>query len=258
MRHLLKPFVRRFRNRRNLRLGLKSRDPFVITRELVGPGARVVFDVGAHEGLAARRYREMFPAATIHCFEPFPASFEKLTQAVAGLGGFELHAFALAAEEGQAEFSVNRNSATNSLLASDEAADIYWRGDTPKTVASLGVTTRTLDAFAAEQSIAALDVLKMDVQGGEYDVLRGARELLGRQAIGLIYMELITAPTYVGQRRIREYLELFDAAGYELFDFYNFGRRDGRLLQTDVIVVNSETLARFERRLRDPGSDPNA
>jgi FkbM family methyltransferase len=256
MRHLLKPLVRRFRNRRNLRLGLKSRDPFVITRELVGPGARLVFDVGAHEGLAARRYREIFPAATIHCFEPFPESFDRLGQAVAGLGAIELHAFALAAEEGQAAFSVNRNSATNSLLESDEAADVYWRGDTPKTVTSLSVTTRTLDAFAAEQSIAAIDVLKMDVQGGEYDVLRGAGDLLRRHAIGLIYMELITAPTYVGQHRMREYLELFDAVGYELFDFYNLGRGSGRLLQTDIIVVGPEILARFEQRLSNRGSDP--
>ena len=250
MRHLLKPLIRRHRNRRNLRLGLESRDPFVITRELVGPGARIVFDVGAHEGLAAKRYRELFPEATIHCFEPYPDSFEKLGRAVGGLGGIELHAFALAATEGEARFSVNRNSATNSLLASDENADIYWRGDTPKTLGDLSVTTRTLDAFAAEQSIPVIDILKMDIQGGEYEALRGARALLGRRAVGLIYMELITAPTYVGQHRIRDYLELFDTFGYELFDFYNFGRSHGRLLQTDVIVVSPETLASYERRLR--------
>lgn len=249
MRHLLKPLVTRYRQRRNLRLGLKSRDPFVIARELIGAGADMIFDVGAHEGLAAMRYRGLFPEATIHCFEPFPESFAKLERVAQGLAPIELHAVALAAADGQAEFSVNRNSATNSLLASDERSAVYWRGDTPRTVGSLSVATRTLDAFAAERSIAQIDVLKMDVQGGEYDVLLGASDLLGRQAIGLIYMELITAPTYVGQHRIREYLELFDSAGYELFDLYNFGRAHGRLLQTDVIIVSPQTLARHEQRL---------
>ena len=249
MRSFVKSLVRHYRKRRNLRLGLRSRDPFVIMRELQGPGAQVIFDVGAHVGLAALRYRELFPEAEIHCFEPYPESFAALEDAVADAGRIELHAFALAASDGEAEFSVNRNSATNSLLPCDERAEPYWRGDTPKPETTLAVPTRTLDSFAAERGIETIDVLKMDVQGAEFAVLEGARTLLGREAIGLVYMELITAPTYVGQRRISEYLALFDAFGYELFDFYNFGRSSGRLLQTDVIFVSPATLARYERRL---------
>jgi len=241
--------VLKHRKRRNLRLGLKSRDPFVIMRRLVDAEAPLILDVGAHIGLAATRFRELFPRATIHCFEPFPESFEILEKAVGELSPIQLHNLALAATEGQADFSVNRNSATNSLLASDDSAEMYWRSDAPSTTGTLTVPTASLDAFAREHSIAQIEILKMDVQGGEYDVLKGAAELLGRRAIGLIYMELITAPTYIGQRRIREYLELFDAVGYEVFDLYNFGRSDGRLLQTDVIVVSPETLARYEQRL---------
>lgn len=249
MRHLLKPLVTRYRKRRNLRLGLRSRDPFVITRELVGEDAATIFDIGAHVGLAAKRYRELFPRATIHCFEPFPESFEILSRSVGTLGPIELHQLALAASRGQADFSVNRNSATNSLLASDAGADVYWQTDTPQTLGKLRVTTRTLDDFVDEHSISSIDVLKMDVQGAEYDVLLGASNTLDRHAIRLIYMELITAPTYLGQHRIREYLELFDAAGYELFDLYNFGRSRGRLLQTDVILLSPDTLSLYEQRL---------
>lgn len=249
MRKLLKSAVRNHRKRKNLRLGLKSRDPFVIMRHLIGSETPLIFDVGAHVGLAALRYRELFPRASIHCFEPFPESFAQLKSTVGQLAPIELHNVALAAVDGQAEFSVNRNSATNSLLASDNDAPKYWRSDAPKTEATLTVPTITLQGFAREHSIDAVDILKMDVQGGEYEVLKGAGELLSSQAIGLIYMELITAPTYVGQHRMREYLDLFDAAGYELFDFYNLGRSNGRLIQTDVIVVNSETLERFEQRL---------
>jgi len=252
VRKALKSLVRRYRKRRNSRLGLESRDPFVVTRELTVAARPVIFDVGAHVGLAATRYRELFPEAPIHCFEPYPESFALLEAAVGALEPIELHAIALAEAEGEAEFSVNRNSATNSLLASDARAAVYWRGDTPRTTGTVTVRTATLDGFCAERSIAGIDILKMDVQGGEYEVLEGARGLLEREGIGLIYMELITAPTYVGQHRLREYLELFDAAGYELFDLYNFGRSLGRLLQTDVIVVSPDTLARYEEHLSGP------
>lgn len=248
MRKILKLAVRRHRQRKNLRLGLKSRDPFVIMRNLVAAETPLIIDAGAHVGLAAARFRELFPRAMIHCFEPFPESFERLKTSVGQRAPIELHKVALAAADGQAEFSVNRNSATNSLLASDQDAARYWRSDAPKTTNTLTVPTQALEEFARERKIDAIDILKMDVQGGEYEVLKGAAELLSRQAIGLIYMELITAPTYVGQHRMREYLDLFDAVGYELFDFYNLGRSNGRLIQTDVIFVSSAMLDRFEER----------
>ncbi len=210
----------------------------------------MIVDVGAHVGLAATRFRELFPEAMLHCFEPYPESFESLRAAAGGLHPIELHGMALASRSGQAKFTVNRNSATNSLLASDDRAEVYWRTDTPQTTGTMTVPVSTLDAFAREREIEHVDILKMDVQGGEYEVLEGARGLLEAGAIGLVYMELITAPTYVGQHRIREYLELFDAVGYELFDLYNFGRSGGRLLQTDVIVVSPAILKAHETRLR--------
>jgi FkbM family methyltransferase len=217
--------------------------------ELAGIQASLIFDVGAHEGLAAVRYRELFPGAKIYCFEPFPESFDRLSAAVSDCQPIELHQIALAETNGEASFSVNRNSATNSLLAADSNAAIYWRGDTPMTTGHVAVRTETLDAFCSARAITAIDVLKMDVQGGEFDVLQGAQGLLAQQAVGLVYMELIMAPTYVGQHRPREYLELFDRFGYELFDLYNFGRSDGRLLQTDVIFISPQVLASYEARL---------
>ena len=57
---------------------------------------------------------------------------------------------------------------------------------------------------------------------------------------------MITAPTYVGQRELHDYLALLDARGYQLFDFYNPARRDGRLIQADVIFVSSDLSDRYE------------
>jgi hypothetical protein len=60
-------------------------------------------------------------------------------------------------------------------------------------------------------------------------------------------MEMITAPTYVGQHDLHEYLGLFRSHGYVLFDFYNPVRRNGRLLQTDNLMVAEGFLAAHER-----------
>ena len=68
MARSLRAALRRFGRRR------KELDPYLATRELVTADAPVIFDVGANVGATARRYRALYPRATIHCFEPYPPS----------------------------------------------------------------------------------------------------------------------------------------------------------------------------------------
>lgn len=241
LRTALKKLARRLRGRS------AKRDPYLVTRELITTPRPVIFDVGANIGQTALHYRALFPGATIHCFEPFPPSFEQLRVAVGRDPHAQLHLLALAASSGSARLKVNRSAATNSLLPSDERAAHYWGGGLLDTEGEVEVVTRTLDEFCAAQGIGRVDVLKLDVQGAEYAVLEGARATLTAQRVDVLYMEVITAPTYVGQRELHDYLALLHERGYRLFDFYNPARRDGRLIQSDIIFVSEEFLDRYER-----------
>lgn len=107
------------------------------------------------------------------------------------------------------------------------------------------VATQTIDNFCRQRSIDHINILKMDVQGAEYAVLAGAREMLTRQLIDIVYMEVITVPVYVGRRKLHEYLAFFDSYDYELFDFYNPVRSNGLLIQTDNIMISSNFLKRI-------------
>jgi FkbM family methyltransferase len=233
---------------RALGLGSKRRDTeaFAAQRRLVRNERAVILDVGAHLGETAQRYRALFPHATIHCFEPFPASFAALSRTLAPDTRVQAHAVALGAAAGHGTLNVNRSSATNSLLRSDERAASYWGRDLLDTAATIEVPVTTLDLFCAERSIPRLDVLKLDVQGAEFEVLGGAAGLLRAQAIDVVYMEMIVAPTYVGQRDMHDYLGLFRSYGYVLFDFFNPVRKHGRLLQTDNLFVADSFLAAYE------------
>ncbi len=232
-------------------LGLRSKRPHVgafdVQRRLVRNEQAVIADVGAHLGQTARRYRRLFPQATLHCFEPFPASFDALSRGLANDPKLHAHQLALGAVPGRRSLNVNRSSATNSLLRSDDRAEAYWGRDVLVTDSSIDVAVTTLDAFCIERSLAHLDILKLDVQGAELDVLAGAERLLRGQAIDIVYMEMIVAPTYVGQRELHDYLSFFRAHGYVLFDFYNPVRKHGRLLQTDNLLVGEAFLAAYER-----------
>jgi FkbM family methyltransferase len=232
-------------------LGLRSKrrdaEAFAAQRRLVRNEQALILDVGAHHGETVQRYRALFPHATIHCFEPFPDSFAALRRTLAADTRVQAHAVALGAAAGRAGLNVNRSSATNSLLRSDERAASYWGRNLLDTAATIDVPLTTLDQFCAERSIARFDVLKLDVQGAEFEVLTGAARLLRAQAVDLVYMEMIVAPTYVGQRDMHDYLGLFRSHGYVLFDFYNPVRKHGRLLQTDNLFVADAFLAAYER-----------
>ena len=230
----------------------RSRDPFLVTRRLVQAASPMIFDVGAHVGETAARYRALFPEASIHCFEPFPESFDRLSAAVRGDARTTAHRVAVADSTGTAKLRVNRASVTNSLLASDGRAAQYWGAGLLETETEVTVDTLTLDDFCRRHGIDRVDVLKIDVQGAEYAVLAGARTLLDRNAVDLLYLEMIMAPTYVGQRKYHDYLTSLDACGYVLFDLFNFTRRDGRLIQADGIFVSTTFLERYEaERQRD-------
>jgi FkbM family methyltransferase len=238
-------------------LGLRSkRDAaaFAAQRRLVRHEQAVIADVGAHLGQTAQRYRASFPQAAIHCFEPFPASFDTLRRTLAHDKGVHVHRVALGAAPGHATLNVNRSSATNSLLRSDERAATYWGREVLVTETTVDVPVTTLDAFCAERAISHVDILKLDVQGTELEVLAGSTRLLREQAIDLVYMEMIVAPTYVGQHDLHDYLGLFRAHGYVLFDFYNPVRRNGRLLQTDNLLVAEPFLAAYEREQQPGGA----
>lgn len=232
-------------------LGLRSRrrdaEAFAAQQRLVRNQGPVIFDVGAHRGETAQRYRALFPHATIHCFEPFPESFAALSAAHAQDTRVHPHRLALGSAPGHGTLNVNRSAATNSLLATDDRAAPYWGGELLTTDKTIDVPVTTLDAFCTERTIAHIDVLKLDVQGTEFEVLQGAAGLLRNQAIDVVYMELIVAPTYVGQHALHDYLRMFHEHGYALFDFYNPVRKHGRLLQTDNLMVAQPFLATFER-----------
>jgi len=142
----------------------------------------MIFDVGANVGQTVGRLRLLFPAAQIVCFEPVPAAYARLQHFVAGDQLVRTHPLALSDAPGEAMIhlhgSIEQCSITPALLAQlDPAA--------PR----LRVPLETLTGFCARQGIARIDLLKIDVEGHELAVLRGAREMLAAGAIDFIVAE---------------------------------------------------------------------
>lgn len=110
------------------------------------------------------------------------------------------------------------------------------------TIAEVEVETVTLDSFIKENNITHIEILKLDAQGGEFDIIKGAKEILSNEKVSLIYTELIMCPTYKSQHKLNEYLTLLDSLGYHFLDFFNPIRRHNQLIQSDIIFLNNTLM----------------
>lgn len=223
----------------------RSLDGFTSQKGLVRTPSPVIFDVGAHIGSVAKTYRELFPSATIHCFEPDPGLIPELRKSVGEDPGIHLHELALSDQEGKSLFHVNSAPATNSLLATDSRAGAYFDASLYETKQQVEVHTTTVDAFCQARNLPAVDILKLDVQGAEYAVLEGAKGLLAQGKISLIFTEIIMIPTYQGQRKFHDYLGFFDQFGYDLFDIYYPARNRGQLVYADALFFGGQAKRDF-------------
>jgi FkbM family methyltransferase len=205
---------------------------------LRGVSAPVIFDVGANVGTTSEKYRHLFPGAKIFAFEPFSDAFEQLEQRVRGDSQIVHCKFALGNVRARKELRVNVGSPTNSLLETAESAATFWGKGLLETNSLVQVEVETVDDFCRQEGISNIDVLKIDTQGTENEVLKGASEMLSQKRIRLIYTEMIVVPTYKGQSRPHELMSHLEGFGYALAGLYDLWRRtDGRLLQMDAIFV---------------------
>jgi len=144
---------------------------------LHGEDSPVVYDVGANGGFISTHLAQMLAcrAPKIYAFEPVPTTFAKLTQSVQRLGlSASVHPVPAAVVDNPGPVRISY-SERNSLLAQVSPRGLNSRvGD--KLAQARGIT---LDEFSV--SVEALPkLLKIDVEGGEVAVLRGARRLLSR------------------------------------------------------------------------------
>jgi FkbM family methyltransferase len=181
-------------------MGLHARDePFQRSLDLAA-GAEVLFDVGAHVGmwslLAARRN----PAARIHAFEPSPAAVDRLCGHVALNRADRVVVNAVAVGE--------ENAARAFFAGTDNtgASSFYMRwNDQVET----RVPVVTLDSYVARERIERVDLIKVDVEGAETLVFKGASRLLASDAAPIVFFELndaLCAACHVTARDVKQLL----------------------------------------------------
>lgn len=148
--------------------------------------APVVIDVGAHHGSYSDRVMSLAPDARVYAFEPHPVAFQRLQVAAAEHGYAALN-LALGDRSGPTVLYDYAGARTGSQHASLHAGviDRLHRGATTE----MRVEMATLDDFIESEGLKSVTLLKVDAEGSELMVVRGAAESLRRGLVDCVQFE---------------------------------------------------------------------
>jgi len=193
-------------------------------------GARIetVFDIGANTGQTAVQLVRHFPKSRIYSFEPVPSTFQALVRNTKNYGNVEPICCALGAARGAGKMTAESLSVGNRLVVDAES--------TASAGGLLEVPVDTVDAFCTERKIQRVNLLKIDTEGYEMSVLKGALNLLTEKRIDFILAECDFS------RRAGEphgdFIEIsqhLSAFGFKVVSFYTGGVDDLGWVWGDVL-----------------------
>lgn len=191
-----------------------------------------VFDVGANRGQFAASVRRAYPAVKIVSFEPLPSPLSTLRELFEGDPNFEARPLALSSKPGEAEFHVSGKDDSSSLLRIGELQEQLFSGTAQ--VATMPVDVSTLALEAQELDLGDSALLKADIQGGEFSLLKGAGEALNR--FRYVYLELSLTELYEDQVLITDVVSHLHSHGFALTDIGNLERGPkGTAVQGDFL-----------------------
>lgn len=215
--------------RREYRQALRRRVAASVEHGAVpfGSDFRSVIDIGASRGQFALFAVQNFPQARIVSFEPLPGPRLALERVLGGR--VEVKPLALGAEPGSATMNISRQDDSSSILEIGAAQQRNFPGT--EAIDTLEVPVSTLDE-ALEEPPARPCLLKIDVQGLELEVLKGATKTLA--AVDEALVECSFIELYEGQAMADEVVSFLLDAGLRLAGIHGLVKSaSGEPIQAD-------------------------
>ena len=194
-------------------------------------GINTIYDIGAHKGDWTREHSEIFKDIEFHMFEANPNLEDPVN-------GHSWHNVALSSKNEERIFYA-RNSTGDSFY---KEQSIYYGEEAQKLI----VKSITLDDYVSLKGIKSPDAIKIDTQGSELDILRGAKKCL--KNCKLLMMEQPILPYNQGAPSFDQYMAMAISNGFIPVGLEEMHIIDGAFVQIDVLFAKKNIYERHFMR----------
>ncbi len=174
----------------------------------------IIFDVGANDGRTIRRVQHQLNSPRILAFEPVSSTYQVLVDRTSQYENVSTFQMALGAKQREATIYLNEIAEMNSLSPE-------WGSPIGTEV----VEVSTVDAVMKEQGIQFIHLLKIDTEGHDLEVLKGAQEALSSGRIAIVQVEVGFDQLEKDQPSLEQMRVHLAPLGYYLYGIYNQCRK---------------------------------
>lgn len=191
-----------------------------------------IVDIGANRGQFSLACRYFQPSTVLYSFEPLNRAADIFKKVFSGDVDTTLYRTAICPQAGVLTMHISRRDDSSSVLPIGDNQSLFFPGTEEETTAE--VHGAPLSTFLSSSKIVEPSLLKIDVQGFEYEVLLGSEDLLG--SFSYIYCELSFIELYRGQKLIDYVCEWLFCRSFQMVGIYNISYDDyGQSIQADCL-----------------------
>lgn len=209
-----------------------------IFKNLLKGSKLIILDVGANDGWFAKIVFRFWPKAKIISFEPLKSMHPFLELLKEQKGTYTYEKIGLGEENKKFminEFGTSGLSSFKEIHSSYAYDAQFFNQQVNK---SYEVDVLTLDDYVFDRQIEGEFCLKVDTQGFEMEVLRGAQKLFESKRIKVVIIELMTIEKYQGATLYHEIICYLEIRGFRLVDIHNsYYEQNGKLSEFDAVFT---------------------
>ena len=237
MLQILKRFIpTSLKNKLKEKLGVPGQEYTFKRLKKAGYQPKLVLDIGAYEGSWAISFSTIFPKVKILMLEGQESKKDTLQQKSAVNKQLDFKIALLGSAEKKVEFNIYETASSVLKENNETGARIEIR------------TLTTLDNITINTAFAQPDFIKIDTQGYELEILKGAEKTI--QHTQFILLEVSLIDIYKSCPLVSEVVAFMQAKGFVLYDICSLMHRplDKSLYQSDFLFVKEDSNFRANKR----------
>ncbi len=202
-------------------------------------------DVGGHQGETLAALAKNVEQFSYQVFEPNPSSYEKLSKFANDLKSesrkITIHNAAVGAEDGRVEFHMTNASAVAGVLKPVEGLTQRVPTGDHEIAESIDCKLCKIDSLDEVLQGETIDLLKIDTEGFDLEVMKGAKSALEKGQFKAVLSEAFFVPYREDQAYFWDLAKFMESVGYHFVNLYDC--RDtgqGRLYTGNALWLSPE------------------